>query len=291
MKIMECSPFREEDGTISINNLLRGTWAHGVDWRKKMQDQDKACERLQSSLDKNHLLLKNVAIPGKHFNEPMMVLLSPQGVRVLMVSSARGNYRAKGSEWLRYSDRIHRFKRTRPNLQTIVLDMTKSLAKELQNLSFQLPNIEAVLIFTNPRTLIDTARPRARIVPADAISFFAANLQQLPPIMEYTDLRNLARALLLMAKPETKPSPQVKEAVNKAVEIQAIDEIPSAQVALPEVQTGPDIRTGPKVFGLNRIQLERRQWAILAGLIILEILILIIFAVLLSTSMNLIQIP
>jgi hypothetical protein len=61
---------------------------------------------------------------------------------------------------------------------------------------------EAVLIFTYPRTLIDSARPIMRVLSADAIEYFAANIEQIEPTIHPDRVHNIVDALLYPQIPE-----------------------------------------------------------------------------------------
>lgn len=194
MKVIECSTFRDENGAISVENRIRGTLQHGLRWYSEMEAQEAVTQRLSKSLDDDHALLRNQVVPGSNVTVPL-ILVSPQGMRVLIASPLRGVYRAKLDEWLVFDGGSRRFKRTRPNLQGLALSMSQLVLKYITGQGYPLPEIESVLVFTNPRTHVDMARPTTRIILADAIDHFAANLQELPAIMDAEDIRMLIDSL------------------------------------------------------------------------------------------------
>ncbi len=187
MIVIERSTFRDESGAISLENRLRGTLRFGMRWHGEMEAQLAVTQRLLKSLGDEHVLVRNQLISGTDVIIPL-ILLSPQGVRVLVPTPIRGIYRAKLDEWLTFDGGARRFKRVRPNLQGIALMMANQLLRFLKGQGYPLPEIESVLIFTNPRTHVDTARPSVRIVLADAIDHFASNLQKFPAIMDGEDI-------------------------------------------------------------------------------------------------------
>jgi len=194
MKVIERSTLRDENGAISVENRIRGTLQHGLRWYSEMEAQEAVTQRLSKSLDDDHTLLRNLVVPGSNVTVPL-VLISPQGMRVLIASPLRGVYRAKLDEWLVFDGGSRRFKRTRPNLQGLALSMSQLVLKYITGQGYPLPEIESVLVFTNPRTHVDMARPTTRIILADAIDHFAANLQELPAIMDAEDIRMLVDSL------------------------------------------------------------------------------------------------
>ncbi len=271
MKVIDRSEFRDEEGAISLENRIRGTFRHGMKWHGWMQAQEFTTQRLEKSLDREHTLLRNVIIPGTTVIV-QMILLSPQGVRVLEPSPIKGVFRAKGEEWLKFDSRGRRFKRSQPNLQTRTLSNAQVVQRYLQEQGYPLPEVEAVLIFTKPRTHVDSARPRVRIVQADAIDYFAANIQEFQPIMDQEDINALTEALINPKLPEPEPTP----------EPEAEPELARAEF----VEQGETFTTEPEpmalpaqaVHRLSTLPISRRQWILLAVMLFFELVIIIIFA-------------
>jgi hypothetical protein len=195
MRIIERSEFRGEGDTISLENQIRGTLRHGTRWRGEMEAQIMVSEALGRGLGGDYVLVRNLTVPGTLEIVPM-VLVGPQGVRAIVPAPLRGIFRAKGEEWLSFSSTARHFKRVRPNQQAIAEDHAQAVLRYLVGQGYGLPDVEAVLVFTNPRTHVDSARPRVRIVMADGIEHFAANLQQLKPIMDGEDVEAVVNALL-----------------------------------------------------------------------------------------------
>jgi hypothetical protein len=223
MIVIERSTFRDESGAISLENRLRGTLRFGLRWHGEMEAQLAVTQRLLKSLGDEHVLVRNQPIPGTDVIIPL-ILLSPQGVRVLVPTPIRGIYRAKLDEWLTFDGGARRFKRVRPNLQGIALMMANQLLRFLKGQGYPLPEIESVLIFTNPRTHVDTARPSVRIVLADAIDHFASNLQKFPAIMDGEDIGAVLESLTSPrpASPVAEPeAPASAERIEAAAQRQA----------------------------------------------------------------------
>jgi hypothetical protein len=195
MRIVERSEFRGEDGAISLENRIRGTLRHGMRWFGGMEAQLLASEALGRGLGSDYILIRNLMLPGVLQALPM-VLVGPQGVRAILPVPMRGIFRAKGDEWLTFDSTARHFKRVRPNQQALALEHAEAVLRYLVGRGYGLPDVEAVLIFTNPRTHVDSARPRVRIVMADGIEHFAANLLQLKPIMDGEDVEAVVNALL-----------------------------------------------------------------------------------------------
>ena len=126
MRRIDRSEFRDEEGIISLESRIRGTLQNGLSWYGDMQAQDDLYNRMGKTLGNEHMLLCNVVIPGTTLEVPE-ILLSPQGVRVLLPSSVKGVFRAKGEEWLKLRGGDKRFSKASPNLQAKVHHMADTL--------------------------------------------------------------------------------------------------------------------------------------------------------------------
>ncbi|HEY46552.1 MAG: hypothetical protein AMJ88_11860 [Anaerolineae bacterium SM23_ 63] len=290
MNVIDRSEFRDEEGVITLENRIRGTLQHGLSWYGEMQAQEFVSQRLDKSLDRAHTLLRNVVIPGTNVSVSM-ILLSPQGIRVLEPSSAKGVFRAKGEEWLKFDGRGRRFKRARPNLQEQTLDLAQLVHRYIQKYlesqgylegqEYNLPEVEAVLLFANPRTHIDTARPRIRIVQADAIDHFAANLLEFQPIMDQEDIDILIEALIEPKFPELETTTEAEAELEPSV-------APYEFVEEGEIFTSEAEPVGLPIQAVNRLSslpFTRSQWILLAAIVFFELIILIIFAMLILSNM------
>ncbi len=195
MRVVERSEFLGENGEITLENRLKGTLRNGLRWYSEVMAQQAVTERLSPVLGSDHVLIRNLALRGVPTPLPL-VLVGPEGVRLLIASPLRGVFRAKGGDWMVFNSGARRFRKVRPNLQAIAGGMADALLKYLNGAGFPVPEIEPVLILTDPRTHVDTARPQVRIVLSDAIEHFAASLLQLPAIMDQEDVANVSDALV-----------------------------------------------------------------------------------------------
>lgn len=225
MRVVERSEFLKENGEVTLENRVRATLKNGLRWYGEIMAQQAVTQRLSPILNNEHVLVRNLLIPGNPVPLPM-VLISPQGVRLILASPLRGVFRAKGDEWMTFDSGARRFKRVRPNLQMAAIKPAEILHKHLKGAGFPLPDIEAVLILTDPRTHVDTARPRSRVVLSDAIEHFGANLLQLPPIMDQEDISAVLQSLL---NPHGEAGPQVA--------IPGVEMPPAGPIAVP--RSGP----------------------------------------------------
>lgn len=211
MQLIELSEYRDEEGLITFENRVRGTIKWGFSWYGDMEAQEFVTRQLQNVLNDDHLLLLNAPVVGAELLAPM-ILFSPQGARLIYPSTARGTFRAIGDDWQSFGGRSRKFTPTRPNIQFRALAFARGLLRYFESQGFPLPEMEAVLVFVNPQTHVDSANPQARIVLADAIEHFASKLLELPVIMDQDDIHMLVDAMLNPKLP--KPEPQLESAEN-----------------------------------------------------------------------------
>lgn len=253
MRVIERSEFLQEDGQVTLENRIRAMLQHGFGWYASIEAQRTVSDRLGAVLGPDYVLLRNLRLPGTAVTVPM-ILIGPQGVRAIVATSLRGTFRAKGEEWLTFDTGARHFKRVRPNQQAIAIGHADLVLKYFRSQGYDLPEVEPVLIFTNPRTHIDTARPRVRIVMVDGIEHFAANLMQLHPILDLEDVETLVHCLLhpKTAEPEPTGEPFVPTAPELPRPVQPSgrpgraaepDELVASLrpiASLPEASAGPE---------------------------------------------------
>ena len=267
MRVIERSEFRDEDGKITLQNRVRGSLRFGLSWYGVMQAQQAVSERLNKSLSNDYHLLRNILIPATGVITSL-VLVGPQGVYAILPSPTGGVFRAKDDEWMTHSG--GHFRPARPNLQQSALSAADLLLHYFHGLGYDLPQVEPVLIFTNPRAHVDTVHPRARIVLADALEHFAANLREQPPIMDREDGQLLIEALLHPPQPKVEavlapppPRPLPPSAVAPAA---------AGPFQLDEREAPPPPRSR------RRRGLRRREILLLGAMLLMEVCILGAFA-------------
>ncbi len=260
MQIIELSTFRDEEGLISLENRARGTIKYGFGWYGDMQAQEIITRKLQSVLDDDHMLLLNAPLVGTDVLAPMM-LFSPQGVRLLYPSTARGTFRAQDDQWQTYSR--GQFNPKRPNLQFRALAFARGLLRYFESQGFPLPELEAVLLFTNPLTHVDTASPQARIVLADAFDHFASKIMEGQAIMDQEDIHMLVDSVLnpKLPEPEEEPTPD-----------EAGEEIFDSEALRPREER-KDLKTEKRMRGFTK-----RQWVLLAVLGVFQLILMLTIA-------------
>jgi hypothetical protein len=281
MRRKELSEFVDQDGQISLENRIKASLRFGLGWYSDMEAIDKTIEKLSHTLGPEHLAITNLTLGDGTVVLPI-VLLSPQGVRVIVPSRLSGVYRAKGEDWLKYGGSgTQRFSPARPNLIKSALGFAEILHSRLRELGYDIPQVEPVLIFVNPRTHIDSHSSVTRIVQADAIERFASNLLQDHPLMDMDDIEELDAALTKPPKAEIEPEPE--QPVRAEPRPVAPIQLPKASDLEQEALfTGDRSALTPRTLrqlGLRRLPFSKRQTIVLGVLLFFEILILSISAI------------
>lgn len=272
MRVIEKSPFVHSDGEISLENRARASLKYGMSWFSEMQAQEYATRRLEKALDDENVLVRNPTLPGVDITLPL-VLISPQGVRLILASPARGIFRAKGESWLSFSQRGRRFRPAKPNLQTRALAFTRALLTYIQTQGVPLPEIEPILVFSDPRTHVDSVDPETRIVLADGIRHIATSLEKAPAIMDQEDIENITRLLTqppknsLLPARET-PLPEPTPAPVRPVPKPAIDDDPFNFDMVEERR-----QRRRTIFGMSFAQA-----GLLGAMLVIELIIIGVFA-------------
>jgi len=267
MRVIERSEFRDEDGKITFQNRVRGSLRFGLSWYGIMQAQQAVTERLNKSLSNDYHLLRNILIPATGVITSL-VLVGPQGVYAILPSPTGGVFRAKDDEWMTHSG--GHFRPARPNLQQSALSAAALLLNYFHGLGYDLPQVEAVLMFTNPRSHVDTVHPQARIVLADALEHFAANMREQPPIMDREDGQLLIEALLHPPQPKVEEVPATPPP--RPLPPSAVAPAAAGPFQLDERDAPPPPR--PR----RRRGLRRREILLLGAMLLIEVCILGAFA-------------
>ena len=276
MRVIEQSSFLDDEGNLSVGNRFRSWLEYGIGWPGEVKAQAELSRKLGRHLSDEHVLLRNAKLPGSDLTVPL-ILLGPQGVRTILPTNRGGVFRAKGEDWYQFNSRTRRFKRTRPNLQSLADSYARAVHAYLQGQGVPLPEVEPVLAVVNPRTHIDTAGPSVRIVQADAFDHFANNLQKFQPIMDQEDVRELTQLIINppMLEPEPDPELEPEPAIDEFG-----DDLPTEFDPF-QLEDSPAARQARSL----RFGMTPRQLLLLGILLLMNLLVLFVFgAIILADS-------
>jgi len=239
MKVIDRSPFRDEEGSIGLDDRLRGTWQFGFNWNKETRAQDRLVSQLKAQLNNRYTLVRDALLPGLGIPIPM-VLVGPTGVQVFYASAIQGFYRAKENSWSVMESRSRRYTPSQPNLIKRTTLMSQAIFEFLSNKGIQVEESEPVLFFSDPNIHVDAIHPAVHIILADGAGRFIENLAQNPPILSIIEVERISTTLS-----ETKPDPSISRTHSK--------------------------------LRIGNLEMYLWQWSVLAILAILQLCMMIVF--------------
>ncbi len=230
----------------------------------KGKSQDDIVSSLEKLLDNKYVLLKQVTLEGLKMPIPF-VLVGPPGVRVLYPFVTRGIYRAQGESWEKMDDRQQKFKASTPNLVNRARLLSRAVGKFIASRGYDLAEAEAVLIFPNPGTHVDSIRPSVRIVLADGLERFTTGLVLSPVVLDREDIQKIVNLFVSSMGIEEEQPKLERDAFSFADE--SPPRGPTLEDRLPRGERAVSL--------LNKIPLTSRQWLLISLLVIVNIIILV----------------
>jgi hypothetical protein len=249
MRIIDHSPFLSEKGEITLIGKIQGPMKFGPSWVKDMQAQKQVMNQFSQMLDKRYVLLRNVDLLSSGVPIPLL-LLGPQGVFFIYVSSLRGVYRAKNEEWMSMVG--GKFRPSKPNLVMRVKLMAAAVDTFLTKKGIKPPTLEVVLLFPAPGMHVDMVSPAVRIIPGDALERFLATLVISPLVLDPATVSKIAETIA-GAQGSEEPEIASHEETDKAA--------------------GKRPRRPAKVASAAGFRLTRNHWIILGALIVFNVLL------------------
>jgi hypothetical protein len=238
------------------------------------QFDENVIARFQRGLDSRFVMLHNLQL--EPLNPPFPpILVGPTGLSVLNISKDKGFFKAKDSSWWKMDKTTHRFNPANPNLIKQSQEYAKKLATILDVHGKSHPEITPILIFADPGVHIETTTPAIRIVLMDGVDNLINGLLNTEEVLQPNEIRFLADSLEVMANPD------------KAIPMGEGEDFFGQDLYVPEKKAAPKIPSMslPTQMPLppveEKLHFSRKQWIILAVLVIFTILILfgaIIFA-------------
>lgn len=258
------SPIPYKGGDLSLQDRLKGIIQQGFSWPAEMKSQQDVIRYLSRSLDRSYTLLRNINLPDLGITIPM-ILVAPSGIKVIYNTPAHGVFRAQGDNWEVLDRRGGGgYKASKPNLVRRTSLMARAVEAFIKERIDATVSVEGVLICTNLRAHVETRRPTVRVILIDALERFAARLIEepatIPQEQRYKIIRTITghmekRAEKVETTPEKPPTQKVTQSIDASFE--------------------QSVRPLQRLFNFST-----RQWIILGGFVLAEIIILLIFLVL-----------
>ena len=298
MKIIDQTPLQNEEGEISILQRVQGTLKYGFDWYPEMEAQKTVLAHLSRVLGKGYTAIRNQALGASGITVPI-ALVGPAGIYAAHVTHLHGTYQARGDSWGQVFGT--NFKPASANLLTRTQLFARALQAFIERQGVKLPRpVEPVILAANPGLHLESLQPITRIVLIDALERWAASLESAAPVFTLETAYELADRIVNPRPPkkEEQPAPQPEEepelsragaifAATDEAESFSPDElgfafeegegleVPSELVeSSPAVPLPADDKAKKRFLGMTVPQL-----ALLGGMALVEICVLIGFAV------------
>lgn len=200
MRVIDKTPFQDEQGNISLISRIQGTLKYGLNWYSELEAQKKVIAYLDRVLEKGFVLIRNFTLPDSEIVIPL-ILIGPGSLSVILVSPVKGQFEAKGADWNIITNGVAA--PASRNLIDLVGKLKRVFQKYMQVHNINIPlEPEPVLIASDPGAQIESLRPNVRVVRSDAIKQFANTLSQASPVLR-TDLISIIADLIIEPQPKT----------------------------------------------------------------------------------------
>ncbi len=264
MRTIDLSKFKAEPGLTGMIKSLQGTLSYGYSWQQNRKYQEELVEILGSVLGNECVLLRDVNIP--RVNRPIpLVLITPASVMVINPKSQKGFFRAEGKFW----GELGRNDEYRPAPVNLIRETwlyQKTIEGYFKQHYFTAPTDRGVMIFVSPETVVESIRPRVRIIQADGIKNFARELSIAKPVLSNVDFK---AAVNLLTHPKLPPKRE-----KQAPPIELIEPAPLSE-PLAKVDEG-------LTKAARKINFTRKEWIIIGVLSALLIIVLIVLIALVT---------
>ena len=285
MKIIDKTPYYQENGELSIVDRGRAIMKYGPGWFKEVEAQKSVIAVLEKNLDKRFTLLLNSTPPALGATIPL-ILVGPTGVYAMSVTNFVGTLRAKGDQWGTITGNT--FKPEKPNLLTRTERMARAIQVFLQRQGYaDLTSVEAVLLCADPALHVDSMRPIIRIVMRDALERFSVTIAQGRAILNpesVFDIVNRLQTLPSPPEPVASASPAANVAENESYAPNFDQPRSDAMPVFPG--DIPPLNLPAAAPAQRRAGINRKQWIFLIIMFVIWCLIVAVFAFLIVKDLN-----
>lgn len=265
MRTIDLSRYQAKSGISGIIKNLQGSVTYGYAWQESRKNQEELVEILGSVLGNECVLLRDVNIPK--VNRPIpLVLITPATVMVINPKSQQGFFRAEGKFW----GELGRNDQYRPAANNLIRETwlyQKTIEGYFKQHNFIAPMDRGVMIFVSPETVVESIRPRVRIIQADGIKNFARELSIAKAVLSDIDFKAAVNLL-------THPKLPDRSMQKKALPPELMEPLPLSE-PLTKVDEGIT-----KVA--RKVNFTRREWIIIGVLSALLIIVLIVLIALVT---------
>ncbi len=279
MREYNLAPFWDAEArTENFWKRLAAILDYGWGWYKEYKAQGQFLEALRPLLDRRFIAIRNYVWPEVIEYPFPIILLGPPGVYLLYVTPLSGEFRIHENRLLELGK--GKGVPVKPNL----VHRTRLLGAVLQKfiaerLGLEVP-VETRLVFTAPDVYVDTVDPEVKPLLPDGVKGFAESLLKARERLARPEIRRLAELFL-----EATRSQDREEARRARERRTAILASAQAQVRGQDPDAAPAAAPARRARRDDRIAgLTLKQWLILAGLLALNIVLLLVFIFLVAST-------
>jgi hypothetical protein len=299
MKLIDQTPLQDENGEIGFVQRVQGALKYGFDWYPELQAQKSVLAHLSRVLGKGFTVIRNQTLGASGITIPL-ALVGPAGIYVAHVTHLRGTYQARGDDWGQMFG--INYQTARVNLLSRTRLFARALQAFIERQGVKLPKpVEPVILAASPSLHIESLQPAVRIIMVDALERWAASLENAAPVFTLETAYELADRIV-NPRPPKKDEPEViikaparagtmfpteKESrpFDPAELEFAFEEGDSLDVSPELVESSPAIPIQSKAGAKKHILgMTLPQLAFLGGMILVEICLLVGFALIIFSN-------
>jgi len=269
MKIIDCT--NQKEAGIRTGSLRRSLSQLNLPFtREQVRARDLVIKASENVPNDHFFLICDLYLEELGDSIPF-ILVGPTGIWIINVSYIKGLYRANQDKWEVMDEKNNRYQAAVPNLLLGTDAMGDALEVALEEWQLEYTLVEKLLFFSNPGFHVDRSNPLVRIVLVDALERFFAGLPHKKTVMDKEQVERIADIL----------SGKIFEDSN--VEIQddfSLKELPGERKRLrkPVIPSEfANVGRGEPAFveeASRRFPFTRRQWILLALLLVFNIVVL-----------------
>lgn len=194
MKIIDKTPFVNENGELGVPQRVQGMLKFGFNWPTELQAQKAIVTFFDRQLEKGYTLIRNMTLGASGITVPM-ILLGPAGIYVIHVTYLRGRYEARGNAWNEESGNTFQPASTNLIQQTARMAAAVKAFIERQGVKLPVP-IEPVLIAANPGLHVESVKPAVRVLMIDGIKSFVTGLSTAGRVLSAEAVHELTERII-----------------------------------------------------------------------------------------------
>jgi hypothetical protein len=182
MKIIDKTPFLNENGELRGRQRIQGMLKYGFNWPVELEAQKAIITFFDRKLEKGYTLIRNMTLGASGIVVPI-ILLGPTGIHVIHVTYLRGRYEVRANSWNEESG--NDYKPASVNLVQETIRMAHAVKAFIERQGVKLPiEIEPVLIAANPGLHVESVRPAIKVIMIDGVKSYVSGLAASGPVLK-----------------------------------------------------------------------------------------------------------